>query len=762
MGGALVLLVVGGYFGASWYAARMVRGKLLPAAAKKLGRSLTVAEVDTGWGWVTLRGVALRGTGDGEPVAQLKKVRLEYGVWAAVRGRLEVTSIVADGAAIKVRREADGSDNFSDLVDRLRGRGPGAVKGGGRTAKLLNPVRVTLHKASFEFVDAQHGASMRIAELSAEGMRGLHMQLRMKGAVIDSGVGPSAKVAALTLDSDLSAGSYRPAGSPRVKVEGGELAVLPSLALTGIAGTVQRGAGAGEVAPDGGKDRFELDLTGGWGGVEGKLWQAKGWVLPRTREGELALKAERFELGRLAPLVAGSPVKDADKTTIRADLALRLKQGKLGFDGSLDFTGLTVFHKRLSAEPLRDLAAETQVRGAVDLATRSLQIDDALARIKGIEVRLQGSAARPVGTPWRVNAHVTVPQRPCQDVLVALPKQFVPSLQGFGLKGNFSADIELAIDKADLQKTVLDGKVGINGCKVLTAPEALSMERFKRSFSHDAEIRPGVWRTFAVGPSNPDFVSIDKINPNIINSLMTTEDSGFYRHRGFITREFRSALISNLERGYFRVGASSITMQMVKNTMMTRDKTLSRKFQELFLTWYTEQELTKDRIMEIYLNVIEFGPEIYGIGPAMRHYFGREPADATPLQAAFFSSILPNPKQRYVHRCAAELDAPWSAYLRRIISKMHERDRLPDEEYAAGMAATLVFNPDTLGESEAECRRRSKKAVEAVAAARKEAAGKSVRPAPGVAPEDPPEPDEEPGEDDLAPPPGDDEPQPWD
>ena len=95
---------------------------------------------------------------------------------------------------------------------------------------------------------------------------------------------------------------------------------------------------------------------------------------------------------------------------------------------------------------------------------------------------------------------------------------------------------------------------------------------------------------------------------------MTTEDNGFFKHRGWVSSEFKSALRRNLEGGGFRLGASSITMQMVKNVLLTKDKTLSRKLQELFLVWYLEQVLPKERILELYFNAIEFGPRIYGIG----------------------------------------------------------------------------------------------------------------------------------------------------
>src|SRR5262249_25015753 len=151
-----------------------------------------------------------------------------------------------------------------------------------------------------------------------------------------------------------------------------------------------------------------------------------------------------------------------------------------------------------------------------------------------------------------------------------------------------------------------------------------------------------------VGPENPDWVPLAEVSPHLVNSIMTTEDSGFFKHHGFITSEFRSALQQNLHRGYFRLGASSITMQMVKNVLLSREKTLARKLQELFLTWYVERNLAKERIFEIYLNVIEFGPGIYGIGRAAHHYFGKAPKDLLPQEAAWFSSILPNPKRRYV------------------------------------------------------------------------------------------------------------------
>jgi membrane peptidoglycan carboxypeptidase len=110
------------------------------------------------------------------------------------------------------------------------------------------------------------------------------------------------------------------------------------------------------------------------------------------------------------------------------------------------------------------------------------------------------------------------------------------------------------------------------------------------------------------------------------------------------------------------------------------------------LVWYIESQLPKQRILELYFNAIEFGPRVYGIGPAARHYFGKSALDLTPLEAAYFSSLLPSPKRRYIQFCHGALSPSWDKYVRRIMAKMHERGRLGAEEYAAASASTLAFN----------------------------------------------------------------------
>ena len=240
---------------------------------------------------------------------------------------------------------------------------------------------------------------------------------------------------------------------------------------------------------------------------------------------------------------------------------------------------------------------------------------------------------------------------PCAKLLTSIPPALVPHLQGFELKGTFTADVGAKIDFADLDALALTGKVGIDGCKVVKAPpEVLALDgkqpgkqslvvnvEVPRKFGAEAPrksaasgtVEPDVM-SVVIGPDNPDFVPYDEISPYLVGSIMTTEDNGFFKHRGWVSSQFASALRKNLQRGGFRLGASSITMQMTKNVLLTREKTLSRKLQELFLVWYIEQNLSKERILELYFNAIEFGPRIYGIGAATRHYFGKPPVGADP------------------------------------------------------------------------------------------------------------------------------------
>jgi membrane peptidoglycan carboxypeptidase len=114
-------------------------------------------------------------------------------------------------------------------------------------------------------------------------------------------------------------------------------------------------------------------------------------------------------------------------------------------------------------------------------------------------------------------------------------------------------------------------------------------------------------------------------------------------------------------------------MQLAKNLYLKPERTFSRKFEESFITMALEQTLSKERIMEIYLNIIEWGDGIYGIGPAARHYFQKSPTELKPVESAFLASIIPYPRKKWGTDPLAKISEGWRQYLRLILCRMYER-----------------------------------------------------------------------------------------
>ncbi len=127
---------------------------------------------------------------------------------------------------------------------------------------------------------------------------------------------------------------------------------------------------------------------------------------------------------------------------------------------------------------------------------------------------------------------------------------------------------------------------------------------------------------------------------------MTAEDYNFFTHKGFNEKAFRVSLATNFKTKKFKRGASTISMQFVKNAFLNRNKTLSRKAEEILIVWLIENQriISKERMYEIYLNFIEWGRNIYGIGEASRYYFAKSPSNLDIGESILLSYVIPSPK----------------------------------------------------------------------------------------------------------------------
>jgi len=157
----------------------------------------------------------------------------------------------------------------------------------------------------------------------------------------------------------------------------------------------------------------------------------------------------------------------------------------------------------------------------------------------------------------------------------------------------------------------------------------------------------GAYHPFLVGPKNRYWTPSGSIPAEMKWAVIVAEDSRFYKHEGIDVKAIKNAIKYDLEKKGFARGASTITQQVAKNLFLSREKTLSRKIKEVILAKRMEEELTKGRIIELYLNVIELGPMIYGIGHGARYYFGKTASELTPRECAFLAAMLPGPRVAY-------------------------------------------------------------------------------------------------------------------
>jgi monofunctional biosynthetic peptidoglycan transglycosylase len=154
------------------------------------------------------------------------------------------------------------------------------------------------------------------------------------------------------------------------------------------------------------------------------------------------------------------------------------------------------------------------------------------------------------------------------------------------------------------------------------------------------------------------WVELRRISPHLRQAVIIAEDSAFWEHSGFDWEALRLALGTTLTRGRLDVGGSTISQQLVKNLYLSPRKSITRKIKEALLTWRLERALDKERILEIYLNVVEWGEGIFGAEAAARRYFGISVANLSRQQAATLAAMLPapldrTPDSRRVRRIAA-------------------------------------------------------------------------------------------------------------
>ena len=140
------------------------------------------------------------------------------------------------------------------------------------------------------------------------------------------------------------------------------------------------------------------------------------------------------------------------------------------------------------------------------------------------------------------------------------------------------------------------------------------------------------------------WVPYTRISPNLKLAVIAAEDTSFVDHEGFDWKGMEEAYEKNKKKGKIIAGGSTITQQLAKNLFLSGERSYVRKGQEAVITWMLENRMEKDRILEIYLNVVEWGNGIFGAEAAARHYYGVAASQLSREQAAKLAAMLPNPR----------------------------------------------------------------------------------------------------------------------
>jgi len=356
-----------------------------------------------------------------------------------------------------------------------------------------------------------------------------------------------------------------------------------------------------------------------------------------------------------------------------------------------DIAPVSLIHERLAKEEIDDIRFGLEGQVTLDPEQRAVTTDELIVRLGQAPFHLLDSSLRmPKEGPFFLNTTVQARRVPLQQILDGLPPKLIPVIYGTRVNGALDMTASLTIDMENVQRSQFNVDGEVTGFEVTSAPPRCDVRRLNDpEFRHLARKRKLLQKTIVLGPSNRGFVPYRSVGHYLRGAVLTCEDGAFFRHNGFLPKHINESLRRDLRDRRFVRGASTITMQLVKNLFLSEEKTLSRKLQEAMLTWWIEQEVSKERMFEIYMNIIEWGPGIYGCGSASRYYFGRHPSRLAPIQAAWMASIISNPV-RFSYMKHRGVSNGWRTNLAFIMNKMVMRGTITEEDFAAAEEANFT------------------------------------------------------------------------
>jgi hypothetical protein len=699
----------------------LVRERVSSLVEQRFGLHTTIKRVGFSWAGIGLHGMRI--VGDDESALQLdaSDVQVELGWFGALlKGSGAVTGVSVNGVDVDVDVA---SEQYRKLRERMR-QTPAAESGGSRAHRTLFATRfaLTVREGKQELLtmdgsEAQFGqtaitasvtrltaqkpglasAALSGVELKAVRADGIRLrELRVDEAMFSiSTPVPEAKpaVEASPEDDDetqaaadgTKPAAAAPAAAPPIASERrASLQALltrftPDAVMQLKRAKIEQVSGQTrvpvlsdvacelQIQPDG-----AVQVTGKGSTQAGGSLDVDMRIWPTDLRADGRIKLSALPLTLLVPVLPSVPWFEPEKSRIDAALLIKAESpARVSLEGHAELRGVSLSAERIAAVPVRDIFISIAGRGhwlplerRLEIETGSFGLGKAKAAVKG--------AVELASDHYAFDIDANLPPTPCTDAVRSIPNDLLGDMALTQLRGSIAGKFRFQTDSRDLDKTQLNVDI-TDRCDFVAVPVIADLSRFARPFLHSVTEPDGTTFEMETGPGTDNWTPIEAMSPYFVHAVLVHEDPGFFTHHGFSLINIRNALVRDLRERRYAVGASTITMQLVKNVFLHREKTLARKIQEVLLTWWTERVMEKRDIIELYLNVIEYGPSVYGIRSAAKHYWNRLPAELSPAEAVFLATILPNPKHFHTYYERNALSSSWASNMRKMLQRLNER-----------------------------------------------------------------------------------------
>ncbi len=441
--------------------------------------------------------------------------------------------------------------------------------------------------------------------------------------------------------------------------------------------------------------KLRLDFLSSGGKIE-----ADGLI--SKEQGILSTKLHQFPLQSLSAEAQGT-------LSANLNVSISMLNQKASFSGQIEGQQLLIQHEALAEQLVGPfdlkLSGEIEAKWQQKLTELGLQIkiNQGNMALNQIDMHLNASFDN-LGDATLIQADASMSKINAKDFAVSVPSGLLPHLEPFELEGELGFSGEFQLNTADLDSTILDVKSDLKKLKVISHNEAIDFQKLRTQFTTTFEMTDEEKTVYSreVGPLTTRWTPLAQINPLFPKAIVAQEDGGFYRHSGISMMALRDSLIDNLKQGKFVRGGSTITMQLVKNLFLHRKKTLSRKLEELCITWLLEQNLTKDEMMELYLNVVEFGTNVFGVKEASQKYFSKLPEQLSAEEVVALTRLLPGPRIFEKFFIEKKLSPNYTARVNRHLKLLEERGLLDGKDYQLITPTSLWENTVYNGEGNHE------------------------------------------------------------